>query len=139
MNAVAEISPHPGLPAEVRTALESRLGDRVSYTEAVRSQHGQNESHFPSSLPDAVVFAESTEDVVFVVRMCAQHDIKLTAYGAGTSMEGSAVPIAGGISLDMSRMNRVLSVNADDFDVTVEPGVTRIALNNHLRDQGLFF
>ncbi|WP_447751290.1 FAD-binding oxidoreductase [Sphingopyxis fribergensis] len=139
MNAVGEISPRPGLSAEARKALDSRLGERVSYTEAVRSQHGHSETHFASCLPDAVVFAETTEEVVFVVRLCAAHDIKLTAYGAGTSIEGSALPIAGGISLDMSRMNRILTVNADDFDVTVEPGVTRIALNNHLRDQGLFF
>jgi D-lactate dehydrogenase (cytochrome) len=139
MNAVGEISSGPGLSAEVRTALDSRLGERVSYGEAVRSQHGHSETHFASCLPDAVVFVENTEEVVFVVRLCAAHDIKLTAYGAGTSIEGSALPIAGGISLDMSRMNRVLGVNAEDFDVTVESGVTRIALNNHLRDQGLFF
>jgi D-lactate dehydrogenase (cytochrome) len=139
MKTVGEISRRPGLPGAARAALDGRLGERVSYSEAVRSQHGHSETHFPSCLPDAVVFVESTDEVVFVVGLCAAHDIKLTAYGAGTSIEGSALPIAGGISLDMSRMNRVLSVNADDFDVTVEAGVTRIALNNHLRDQGLFF
>lgn len=139
MKTVGEISRRPGLPAAARAALDDRLGERVSYSEAVRSQHGHSETHFPPCLPDAVVFVENTDEVVFVVGLCAAHDIKLTAYGAGTSIEGSALPIAGGISLDMSRMNRVLSVNADDFDVTVEAGVTRIALNNHLRDQGLFF
>jgi D-lactate dehydrogenase (cytochrome) len=139
MKAVGEISARPGLSAAARAALDGRLGERVSYAEAIRSQHGHSETHFPSCLPDAVVFAQSTEDVVFVVRLCAEHDVKLTAYGAGTSIEGNALPIAGGISLDMSRMNRILSVNSEDFDVTVEAGVTRIALNNHLRDQGLFF
>ena len=128
-----------GLPAEAMAALDERFGDHVSYSEAIRSQHGQSEAHYAARLPDAVVFAENKEDVVFVVRLCSAHDIKLTAYGAGTSMEGNAIPLHGGISLDMSRMNRILRVNAEDFDVVVEPGVTRNALNNHLRDQGLFF
>ena len=139
MKAVGEISPGSGLPAAARAALDERLGERVSYAAGILSQHAQSETHFPSRLPDAVVFAQSTEEVVFVVRLCAEHAIKLTAFGAGTSIEGSALPIAGGISLDMSRMNRILEVNTDDFDVTVEAGVTRVALNNHLRDQGLFF
>ncbi|NIJ35843.1 D-lactate dehydrogenase (cytochrome) [Sphingopyxis panaciterrae] len=127
------------LPAQARVALDEHFGDRVSYSEAIRSQHGQSEAHHAAALPDAVVFAENSEDVVFVVRLCSAHDVKLTAYGAGTSMEGNAIPLYGGISLDMSRMNRILAVNAEDFDVVAEPGVTRNALNNHLRDQGLFF
>lgn len=139
MKEVQSLPPSGGLSRAAREALDGMLGDRVSYAEAIRSQHGSSETHFAPSLPDAVVFAESTEDVIFVVRLCAAHDIKLTAFGAGTSIEGQALPVAGGISLDMSRMNRVLAVNAEDFDVTVEAGVTRVALNNHLRDQGLFF
>ena len=139
MNAPGEISPGDALSAAARAALAARFGDRVSYAAAIRSQHGSSESHFTARLPDVVVFAESTQDVVFVVQLCAAHDIKLTAFGAGTSMEGSTIPVAGGISLDMTRMNRILSVNAEDFDVTVEAGLTRIALNNDLRDRGLFF
>lgn len=128
-----------GLSSAAREALDGQFGDRVSYAEAIRSQHGRSETYFASRLPDAVVFAESTQDVIFVVRLCVAYDVKLTAFGAGTSVEGQAIPIAGGISLDMSRMNRILDVNTEDFDVTVEAGVTRVALNNHLRDQGLFF
>ncbi|AXB78829.1 FAD-binding oxidoreductase [Novosphingobium sp. P6W] len=128
-----------GLPDQARTALDHRLGDRVSYSRTICSQHGKSESHFPDYLPDAVVFPQSTEEVVFVVRLCTEYQIKLTAFGAGTSMEGNALPIEGGISLDMSRMDRVLTVNSEDFDVTVEAGVTRVALNNYLRDAGLFF
>lgn len=139
MNTMGDTLSRAGLPTAARAKLDQRLVDRVSYSQAVCSQHGQSESHFPACLPDAVVFAESTEDVVFVVDLCADHGIKLTAFGAGTSIEGNALPIQGGISLDMSRMNRVLAVNAEDFDVTVQAGVTRLALNNHLRDSGLFF
>lgn len=139
MSARAEILLGTDLSGAARAALDDRFGGRVSYAEAIRSQHGSSESHFAVRLPDAVVFAECTEDVVFVVQLCAEHDIKLTAFGAGTSMEGSTIPVAGGISLDMTRMDRILSVNTEDFDVVVEPGVTRIALNNHLRDLGLFF
>jgi D-lactate dehydrogenase (cytochrome) len=139
MNVPGKGSPLNGLPCEARDALDRRFGDRVTYAEAIRSQHGRSEAHFVPHLPDAVVFVERTEDVVFVVRLCAAHGIKLTAFGAGTSMEGHAIPVEGGISLDMTRMNRILAVNADDFDVIVEPGVTRLALNHHLRDQGLFF
>jgi len=139
MNALGKLETRNGLPVVVREALDSRFGDRVSYAEAMRSQHGRSETHFAPCLPDAVVFAQNGEDVVFVVRLCAAHDVKLTAFGAGTSIEGQTIPIAGGISLDMARMNRILQVNAEDFDVTVEAGVTRVALNNYLRDQGLFF
>ena len=138
-NAIGEIATERGLSAAVREALETRFGDRVSFTEAVRSQHGSSETHFATRLPDAVVFAESGDDVVFTVRLCAAHGEKLIAFGAGTSIEGQTIPLAGGISLDMSRMNRILQVNAEDFDVIVEPGVTRLALNNYLRDRGLFF
>ncbi|MDB5584949.1 MAG: lactate dehydrogenase [Bradyrhizobium sp.] len=139
MSQVKEISSSNGLPASVRDALENRFDSRVSYSEAMRLQHGRSESHFAARLPDAVVFVETTEEVVFVVQLCAAHEVKVTPFGAGTSLEGHTIPAFGGISLDMSRMNRILKVNAEDFDVTVEAGVTRIALNNDLRDKGLFF
>jgi D-lactate dehydrogenase (cytochrome) len=139
MQDVGEIAPGTALPPEMRAALDARFGDRVSHADAIRAQYARSETHFRPRLPDAVVFAESTEDVVAIVRLCARHDVKLTAFGAGTSIEGQTIPVAGGISLDMTRMNRILRVDADDFDVTVEAGVTRIALNTYLRDQGLFF
>jgi len=86
-----------------------------------------------------VVFAQSTEDVVALVNLCAEFEIPITPYGAGTSMEGNAMPIHGGVSLDLSRMDKVIAVNAEDFDCVVQPGVRREELNVHLRDQGLFF
>ena len=86
-----------------------------------------------------MVFAQSTEDVVALVNLCAEFEIPITPYGAGTSMEGNAMPIHGGVSLDLSRMDKVIAVNAEDFDCVVQPGVRREELNVHLRDQGLFF
>src|SRR3546814_10797090 len=105
------------------------------YTTLVRS----SESHFAPVLPDAVVFAHSTDDVVALVKLCSAADIPIVPFGAGTSIEGNALAINGGISLDMSQMDQVIALNAEDFDCVVQPGVRREELNVHLRDQGLFF
>lgn len=127
------------LPASLVGALEERFGDRFQRGEAVLGQHGSSESHFAPVLPDAVVFAHSTDDVVALVTLCSAADIPIVPFGAGTSIEGNALAINGGISLDMSQMDKVVAVNAEDFDCVVQPGVRREELNLHLRDQGLFF
>lgn len=103
------------------------------------SQHGSNEAHFPPSLPDAVVFARSTEDVVDLVRLCMDASVPIVPWGAGTSIEGNALAVRGGISVDLSEMSAITAVNAEDFDCTVQAGCRREELNQHLRDHGLFF
>lgn len=134
---------HPGarkpLPADLVGALEQRFGTRFQRGRAVLEQHGASESHFASVLPDAVVFAQSTDDVVALVTLCSAADVPIVPFGAGTSIEGNALAVHGGISLDMSQMDKVLAVHAADFDCVVQPGVRREELNQHLRDQGLFF
>ncbi|WP_447763226.1 FAD-binding oxidoreductase [Sphingopyxis panaciterrae] len=127
------------LPASLVGALEERFADRFQRGEAVLGQHGSSETHFATMLPDAVVYARSTDDVVALVKLCAAADIPIIPFGAGTSIEGNAAPVNGGISLDMSQMDRVLAVHTEDFDCVVQPGVRREELNLHLRDQGLFF
>src|SRR5579875_3117656 len=120
-------------------ALSARFGLDAHRSRAMLEQHGASEAHFPTYLPDAVVFAQSTEDVVDLVRLCAAHKVPVVPFGAGTSIEGNAAPIHGGVSLDLSEMNAILAVNAEDFDCTVQAGVRREQLNEHLRDLGLFF
>jgi D-lactate dehydrogenase (cytochrome) len=115
------------------------LGDRWQLSEAIRKQHGGSESHFAVSLPDAVAFPRTTQEVVEIVRCCSAGEVAIVPYGAGTSLEGNATPVAGGVSLDLSGMNRIVSVNPHSFDCTVEAGVRRHQLNEHLRDSGLFF
>ena len=127
------------LPTEMIQALQARFGNRFSLAAAVREHHGRDESPFPDMLPDGVVFAESTEDVVFVVKACAEHQIPLIPFGAGSSLEGHLLAIEGGISLDVSAMNQIVSLNPEDLTVTVQPGMTRKQLNEQLRDTGLFF
>ena len=119
--------------------LRSRFGDRYSTAQALREQHGRGESHHTPAIPDAVVFAESTEEVSELVRLCAAEDVPVIAYGAGTSLEGHLSAVRGGVSIDVSRMSQVLRVSAEDLDCTVQAGVTREQLNTHLRDMGLFF
>jgi D-lactate dehydrogenase (cytochrome) len=119
--------------------LGGRFGDRVQIGEAVRRQHGTSEAHFDPVLPDAVVYARSTDDVVDLVRLCTTAGVPIVAFGAGTSIEGNALPIRGGVSLDLSEMTKIVAVNAEDFDCTVQAGVRREELNTHLRDTGLFF
>jgi D-lactate dehydrogenase (cytochrome) len=120
-------------------ALRARFGDRFSVANAVRDHHGNDESPYPSMLPDGVVFAQSTEDVVAVVNLCNQHGVPLIAYGAGSSLEGHILAIEGGISLDMTQMNKIVVLHAEDQTVTVQAGLTRKQLNEQIRDSGLFF
>ena len=119
--------------------IKALLGDRVSTAQAVREQHGKDESYHPSVPPDAVAFARSTDEVSQIVRVCAKHKVPVIPYGTGTSLEGHVAALHGGISVDVMQMNRIIEVNAEDLDCRVEPGVTRKELNEHLRDTGLFF
>jgi D-lactate dehydrogenase (cytochrome) len=121
--------------AEIREV----VGDRLSTAEAVRQQHGKDQTWAPGASPDAVAFVRSTNEVQKIVTICGKYDTPLIAYGTGTSLEGHFTAPYGGISVDVSQMNHILEVNAEDLDARVEAGVTRKALNVHLRDQGLFF
>ncbi|WP_322106698.1 FAD-binding oxidoreductase [Paraburkholderia sp. J41] len=126
-------------PAELLDELRSAFGERISVSEAVRAHHGRDESPFDPQLPDAVVFAQSTEEVQRVVKLCARFGVPIIPYGNGSSLEGHLLAVQGGVSIDLSQMNRVLSINAEDLTVTVEPGISRKQLNEALRDTGLFF
>jgi D-lactate dehydrogenase (cytochrome) len=119
--------------------LASRFGNRFSMGTALREQHANTLTWIARQLPDAVVFAETTEEVVEVVKLCAEGRVPVIPFGTGTSLEGQVNAPFGGVSLDLSRMNRILAVHEGDLDCTVEPGVTRKTLNEHLRDLGLFF
>nr|WP_284507693.1 FAD-linked oxidase C-terminal domain-containing protein [Caballeronia sp. GACF4] len=120
-------------------ALRSRFAERVSTAQAVREHHGRDESPFDPQLPDAVVFARSTDDVQTIVRLCAEHDTPIIPYGNGSSLEGHLLAVQGGVSIDLSEMKNVISINAEDLTVTVEPGISRKQLNEALKDTGLFF
>ncbi len=123
----------------VITQARTLLGDRITTSAALREQHSHGEDTHPPVLPDAVAFIEAPEEAAALVALCHQHGVPVVPFGAGTSLEGHVTPVRGGISLDLSRMTRILEVNAADMDCRVQPGVTRQQLNAHLRDQGLFF
>ena len=146
MNAptqIAHVTPEVQLrevPAALLAALKTRFGAQFSEAMAVREQHGRDESAFTTVPPPAaVVFAESTADVQDAVKMCAQYKVPVIPFGVGSSLEGHLLAVQGGISLDVGRMNKVLSINAEDLTVTVQPGVTRKQLNEEVKSTGLFF
>ena len=121
------------------TALKAAFGDRFQTGAALREQHGHTTTYLCNQPPDGVVFAETTGDVATVVRLCGEHKVPIVPFGVGSSLEGQVNAPFGGVSLDLSRMNAVVSVNAEDMDCVIQPGVTRKQLNTALRDQGLFF
>ena len=132
----------PRNEAGIATALgvlKQQFGERLQTGNAIREQHGHTTTWIKNQMPDAVVFAQSTEEVSQIVKTCAAHKVPVIAFGTGTSLEGQVNAPAGGISVDLSQMDKVLAVNAGDLDCRVQPGVTRQALNTHLRNQGLFF
>ena len=133
-----EFHPQP-VPQALLDALAARFGAQCSTALAVREQHGRDEGSIQAPPPAAVVFAESTQDVADAVRLAGAHGVPVIPYGAGSSLEGHLLAVQGGISIDVGRMNRVLSVNADDLTVTVQPGITRKQLNEAIKDTGLFF
>ena len=128
------------VPAELITALQTRFGANCSTAQVIREQHGRDESAFTHVPPPAaVVFAENTQDVSDAVRLAAQYRVPVIPFGVGSSLEGHLLAVQGGISVDVSRMNKVLSINAEDLTVTVQPGVTRKQLNEEIKSTGLFF
>ena len=127
------------LPDVLKDALQAAFGEQFSVAMAVREQHGRDESAFTVPPPAAVVFAQSTQDVATTVKLCAQYKAPVIPFGVGSSLEGHLLAVQGGISLDVSRMNAVLSINAEDLTVTVQPGVTRKQLNEAVKSTGLFF
>ena len=140
--ALSDLTPMARNEAGIATAvavLKQRFGDRLETGRAIRDQHAHTTTYIPAQAPDAVAFVEATAEVQDIVRVCADHRVPIVPFGVGSSLEGGVNAPAGGISIDLSRMNRVLSVHAEDLDCTVEAGVTREALNLHLRDTGLFF
>ncbi|PWC54304.1 FAD-linked oxidase C-terminal domain-containing protein [Azospirillum sp. TSO22-1] len=124
---------------EALAELRALLGDRLSTSGPVREHHGKDESYHPVMPPDAVAFATSTEEVSAIVKVCARHRLPIIPFGTGTSLEGGVAALKGGVTIDVSGMKEILRVSPEDLDVTVQAGVTRKQLNEHLRDTGLFF
>src|SRR5579864_87814 len=131
--------PSPKALAAAVEALAARFGNHLVTSQAVREQHAHTTTWLESQPPDAVVFAQETADVQDVVRICAKHSVPVIAFGTGTSLEGQVNAPAGGVCVDFRDMNKVLEVHAEDLDCVIEPGVTRKTLNEHLRDQAVFF
>jgi D-lactate dehydrogenase (cytochrome) len=127
------------VPDALLEALQTRFGAQFSAAMVVREQHGRDESAFNMPPPAAVVFAQSTSDVADAVQLAAHYRVPVIPFGVGSSLEGHLLAVQGGISIDVGRMNQVLSINAEDLTVTVQPGVTRKQLNEAVKSTGLFF
>ncbi len=123
----------------VITQAKAFLAERITVNHALREQHSHGEDALPHAMPDAVAFVESAEEVSKLLVLCHANNVPVVPFGAGTSLEGHVTPVRGGITIDLSRMNAILEVNNEDMDCRIQPGVTRQQLNEHLRDQGLFF
>ena len=136
---ILEFGAPRAVPAAMLEALQAHFGARCSTALAVREQHGRDESVYDVPPPAVVVWCESTDDVVAVVRLADRHAVPVIPYGAGSSLEGHLLAVQGGVSIDLSRINAVISLQADDLSVTVQPGVTRMQLNEEIRHSGLFF
>ena len=131
-----------GPPVSAATLVErlsAMMGPRATVARSVLEQHGQSEAYHGVLPPDVVVFPETTQEVVEIVRLCANLRMPIIPFGAGTSLEGNTAAVAGGVCFDFARMNRVLAIHASDMDVVVQPGITRKQLNAELRGTGLFF
>ena len=142
MNAPNDLRPRierRPVPAAMLEALKARFGNRCSTAASVRDQHGRGESAYDAAPPEVVVFCESTAEVAFVVAQAAAQAVPVIPFGVGTSLEGHLLAVQGGVSIDLSRMNRIVAVHAEDLTVTVEAGVTREQLNREIKDSGLFF
>jgi D-lactate dehydrogenase (cytochrome) len=133
------MSSHPPLPTDFLASLRALLGDRLSTSTAVREHHGRDESIFSLMPPDAVAFVRNTEEVIATVKLCRQYRVPIVPYGAGSSLEGHTLAVRGGLTLNLQQMDQVLAIHDQDQTATVQPGVTRKALNAALRDTGLFF
>jgi D-lactate dehydrogenase (cytochrome) len=133
-----QLDPRP-VPAEMVDALRARFGERCSTALAVREQHGRDESPFDVPPPEVVVYCESTDEVAEVVKLADRYAVPVIPYGAGSSLEGHLLAVQGGVSIDLTRMNRIVSVRPEDLTVTVQAGVTRMQLNTEIRHAGLFF
>ena len=129
----------PSLPEALIQTLKQQFQQRFSQGESNRLQHGRDESVHAPQPPDGVVMAESTEEVASVLRLCAEHGVPVIPYGVGSSVEGHVLAPQGGISLDLSGMNQVIAIHAEDGDAVVQAGVTRKQLNDALKGTGLFF
>ncbi|MGZ5251168.1 MAG: FAD-binding oxidoreductase [Caldimonas sp.] len=127
------------VPQAMLEALKAQFGDRCSTALAVREQHGRDESPIDAPPPEAVVFCESTEDVAVVVKLADRYEVPVIPFGVGSSLEGHLLAVQGGVSIDLSRMSKVLAVHAEDLTVTVQAGVTRMQVNDEIRHTGLFF
>jgi len=137
--AAGKTSRNPAAIRKAVTELTAAFGNRVVTSQAVREQHGNTVTWIANQPPDAVVYPLNTEEVQQIVRICAAHGVAIIPFGVGTSLEGHVNAPAGGVSVDFRDMNKVLAVHAEDLDCIVEPGITRKALNEQIRDSGLFF
>ena len=131
--------PEPKALASTLEALAARFGNRLVTSQAVRDQHAHTMTWLAPQPPDAVVMAQETADIQAAVRICAANGVPVIPFGTGTSLEGQVNAPAGGVCIDLRDMNKVLAVHVEDLDCVIQPGITRKTLNEHLRDQGVFF
>jgi D-lactate dehydrogenase (cytochrome) len=130
---------HTSAADSLLAALQPILGDRVTGSAVVRDHHSRGESYHASAPPDLVTFPHSTEEISAIVRACAEREVPIVAFGAGTSLEGQVLALRGGVCIDLTQMNKILRVSVEDLDVTVQAGVTHRQLAAHLQNTGLTF